>query len=314
MADFPLLGLNARFMAPPALEFHGQLSFMKAGLKFAHRITTVSPTYAREIATHEHGAGLDGVIRLRQADVSGILNGVDGRIWDPATDDALAQRYDIEALAGKAACKAELQARFGLEARADRPLFGLVSRLGAQKGVDLVLAAAPPLLAAGAQLAVQGSGDPALEEALRALAAAHPGSVGVAIGYDEALAHRLIAGADVVLVPSRFEPCGLTQLYGLRYGSLPLVRRVGGLADTVVGASPETLADGTANGIVFDAPTPAALEDAMRRAVALWRDTGTWQRLMRRAMARDVSWDPAARAYDALYRGLLSVPVPVPAR
>lgn len=306
MADFGLLDLTARFASAAGLEFHGQLSFMKAGLKHAHRITTVSPTYAREIATHEFGAGLDGVIRLRQADVSGILNGVDEAVWNPATDAALAQRYSAEQMEGKAACKTALQRRFGLEERPESPLFGLVSRLSAQKGLDLVLAAAPALLDEGGQLVMQGSGDPALERALLDLAAAWPGQIGVEIGYDEARAHQLIAGADVVLVPSRFEPCGLTQLYGLRYGSLPLVRRVGGLADTVIGADPLSLADGTATGIVFDEPVPWALVDAIRQAVGLYRQPDLWRSVQRRAMAERFSWHEAAVAYDDLYRSLLS--------
>lgn len=305
LADFGLLGLPSRLASAAGLEFHGQLSFMKAGLKFAHRITTVSPTYAREIATHAYGAGLDGVIRLRRTDVVGILNGVDGTVWNPAADPALPRPYDADDLSGKADTKRALQRAFGLEEVPSAPLFGLVSRLSEQKGVDLVLAAAPALMRDGAQLVVQGSGDPVLERELQALAAAHPGRMGVRIGYDEPLAHALIAGADAVLVPSRFEPCGLTQLYGLRYGSLPVVRRVGGLADTVVGADAATLADGTATGIVFDEATPDALADALRRAVALYRDRDAWTRAMRRAMTRDFSWDHAARDYDALYRDLL---------
>jgi starch synthase len=308
LPDFPLLGLGSRFASAAGLEFHGQLSFMKAGLKFADRITTVSPTYAREIATHEFGAGLDGVIRLRRQDVSGILNGVDGTVWNPATDPAIAQPYDADRLEGKAVAKRALQQHFGLAQDAAAPLFGLVSRLSGQKGVDLVLAAAPALLHDGAQLVVQGTGDPALEAALRQLAAAHPTQVGVKIGYDETLAHRLIAGADAVLVPSRFEPCGLTQLYGLRYGSLPVVRRVGGLADTVVGADEATLADGSATGIVFDEATPEALAGALHRAVALYRNRESWTRTMRRAMSRDFSWDPVARDYVTLYRELLAAP------
>ncbi len=309
LSDFGLLGLGSRFLGASALEYHGQLSFMKGGLKHAHRITTVSPTYAREIATPEFGAGLDGVIRLRQADVGGILNGVDEAVWNPATDAALAQRYSAERLDGKAVCKAELQRSFGLEPRPEAPLFGVVSRLSAQKGLDLVLAAAPVALADGAQLVVQGSGERGLEQALLALAASFPGQVGVRVGYDEAGAHRLIAGADVVLVPSRFEPCGLTQLYALRYGSLPLVRRVGGLADTVVGADEHSLASGEATGIAFDEASPAALADALHRAVRLYRQAEVWRGLQRQAMSRRFSWAEAARAYEVLYRSMLATPV-----
>ena len=306
--DFALLGLPARFMAPSGLEYHQQLSFMKAGLKFAQRVTTVSPTYAKEIATHEFGFGLDGVIRGRGSDVSGVLNGVDGAVWDPATDASLAARYSATQLQGKAACKRALQIELGLAPQPDAPLFGLVSRLTSQKGLDLLLAALPGLLRRGGQLALQGSGDPALEAAFVAAAQAHPGAVGVRIGYDEALAHRLVAGADAILVPSRFEPCGLTQLYGLRYGTLPVVRRVGGLADTVVDASEEAVQADRATGFSFDAATPAALDAAIQRTVAAYADPARWKQLMLRAMAQDFSWDGAAQKYLALYQQLLGPP------
>ena len=302
--DFAQLGLPLHFMQSHGVEFHGQLSFMKAGLKYARRVTTVSPSYAREIATHEFGCGLDGVIRSRGADVSGILNGVDGEVWNPATDSGLAARYSATDMAGKPRNKAALQKEMGLAAKPGAPLFGVVSRLTAQKGLDLVLAALPALLRQGAQLVVQGSGDPVLEAAFAAAAHAHPGQVAVRVGYDESLAHRLIAGADVILVPSRFEPCGLTQLYGLRYGTLPLVRRVGGLADTVVDADEGALRDGRATGFAFDAATPAALEAAIERALALYAQPQRWRVLMFTAMAQDFSWDGAAERYLGLYRSL----------
>ena len=303
--DFPLLGLSSRFMASTGLEYHQQVSFMKAGLKFAQRVTTVSPTYAREIGTHEFGFGLDGVIRGRGADVSGVLNGVDGAVWDPASDAGIAARYSAVQLAGKARCKQALQAELGLAPRADAPVFGVVSRLTSQKGLDLVLGALPGLLRRGGQLALQGAGDAALEAAFLAAAKAHTGEVAVRIGYDEALAHRLIAGADAILVPSRFEPCGLTQLYGLRYGTLPVVRRVGGLADTVVDASDDALQADRATGFTFDAATPAALDAALQRASTLYAQPERWRRLMARAMAQDFSWDGAAQKYVALYRDLI---------
>ncbi len=306
--DFALLGLPSRFMASSGLEYHQQLSFMKAGLKFAQRVTTVSPTYAREIATHEFGFGLDGVIRGRGGDVSGVLNGVDGVVWNPATDASLAARYSPTQLQGKAKCKLALQAELGLKPGAEAPLFGLVSRLTSQKGLDLLLGALPGLLRRGGQLALQGSGDPALEAAFVAAAQAHPGAVAARIGYDEAFAHRLIAGADAILVPSRFEPCGLTQLYGLRYGTLPVVRRVGGLADTVVDASDEAVQADRATGFSFDAATPAALDTAIQRAIAAHAEPARWQGLMRRAMAQDFSWTGAAQKYMALYRQLTGTP------
>jgi starch synthase len=304
MHDWALLGLASRLMSPAGLEYHGQLSFMKAGLKFAHHVTTVSPSYAHEIATHEFGCGLDGVIRNRAGHVSGILNGIDTQVWDPAADPAIAQRYDAERLAGKAVCRRALQAELGLEPDAKALLITIVSRLTSQKGLDLVLAALPGLLAAGGQLAVQGTGEPALEAAFRMAQHAHPGRVHVHIGYDEARAHRLIAGADAIAVPSRFEPCGLTQMYGLRYGTLPIVRRVGGLADTVTDATPEAVAAGRATGFVFDAATPAALERCLRRAAEWHATPARWQALMAAAMSSELSWTGPALAYRALYARL----------
>jgi starch synthase len=301
--DFRLLELPSRFMAHTGIEFHGQLSFMKAGLKYARRVTTVSPTYAREIGTHEFGAGLDGVIRGRGADVSGVLNGVDGEVWNPASDSALAADYSPEQMAGKVRCKQALQRELGLAERPDAPLFGVVSRLTSQKGLDLVLGALPGLLQRGAQLAVQGSGEPALEAAFRDAAKATPQQVAVRIGYDEALAHRLIGGADAILVPSRFEPCGLTQLYSLRYGTVPIVHKVGGLADTVVDASAENLAAGRATGFAFEAASVSALEGALQRACEMYaKDPSAWQKLQATAMAQDFSWRGAASHYLDLYR------------
>ena len=305
LADYGLLGLPTRLLTAQGVEFHGQVSCMKAGLAYADRITTVSPTYADEIATPEFGCGLDGVIRGRGAAVSGILNGVDGAVWNPATDSALAARYSGDDPGGKAQCKRALQTEVGLKPQADAPLFGAVSRLTSQKGLDLVLSALPTLLREGAQLFVLGTGEPALEAAFRAAAAEHPGRVAVRIGYDEALAHRVLAGADSILVPSRFEPCGLTQLYGLRYGTLPLVRRVGGLADTVFDAGDGALHGELATGFSFDVATPAALETTLRRAIAAYRQPTRWRRLMRQAMAQDVSWRNAAAAYIALYAASL---------
>ena len=303
--DFRLLDLPSRFMAHTGLEFHGQLSFMKAGLKYAKRVTTVSPTYAREIATHEFGVGLDGVIRGRGSEVSGVLNGVDGQVWNPADDDALQAHYSSAQMAGKARCKQALQRELGLAEKPDAPLFGVVSRLTAQKGFDLVLGALPGLVQRGSQLALQGSGEPGLEAAFREAAKAQPQQVAVRIGYDEAFAHRLIAGADAILVPSRFEPCGLTQMYGLRYGTLPIVRRVGGLADTVVDTTEENLRADRATGFVFDAASVSALDGALQRAADVYtKDRATWDKLQRRAMAQDFSWRGAAMQYLELYRAI----------
>ena len=302
MHDWAMLKLASRFMSPAGLEYHGQLSFMKAGLKFANRVTTVSPNYAREIATHEFGCGLDGVIRSRGDAVSGIINGIDAAVWNPANDPAIAQRYDAERLAGKRVCRKALQAELGLLPDDKALLMTIVSRLTEQKGLDLLLAALPELLAKGVQLAVQGTGDPSLEAAFRMAQAAHPGRVHVHIGYDEARAHRLVAGADAIAVPSRFEPCGLTQLYGLRYGTLPIVRRVGGLADTVqddTGAG-----DKASTGFTFDAATPVAFAAAVGRAATALAQPPRWQAIMRRAMARPLSWQGPARDYLALYESV----------
>ena len=301
-ADFHLLGLPGRFMASAGLEFHGQLSCMKAGLVFADRVTTVSPTYAREMATPEFGCGLDGLVRSRGADVSGILNGVDRVVWNPETDGAIVAHFGADALAGKAQCKAALQTALGLPAEPHAPLFALVSRLTSQKGLDLVLGALPELLAHGGQLAVQGSGDPQIERALAATAAQYPRRVAVRLGYDENFAHQMVAGADAMLVPSRFEPCGLTQLYALRYGTVPVVRRVGGLADTVQDVAQ---ARHGANGFVFDAANAAALADAITRTVTAYRMPPVWRQLMLRGMQQDFSWAEAAQHYIALYRSML---------
>ncbi|MFZ9478614.1 MAG: glycogen synthase GlgA [Steroidobacteraceae bacterium] len=293
LGDFPLLGLPAHCLdGLNGIEFHGQLSFMKAGLVDADVISTVSPTYAREITTAEFGCGLEGVLRSRTDDLHGILNGVDPAVWNPATDPHIVSRYDAADLDGKSQCKASIQQQMGLSVRSDAPLFAVVSRLSQQKGLDLLLEALPALLAAGGQLVLLGSGDAALESAFREAARAHPTAVGVQVGYDEAMAHRFIAGADVIVLPSRFEPCGLTQLYGLRYGTLPLVRRVGGLADTVDAST----------GFTFDAADATSLRGAVQHAVAAWRDRPLWLSMQQTAMERDHSWSAAAAAYTKLYR------------
>jgi starch synthase len=302
---FPELALPPAYFAVDGVEFYGRVSFLKAGLFYSDRLTTVSPTYAREIQTSDFGWGLDGLLRSRAGELSGILNGVDPQIWDPRHDPYLPRAYgEDDAPAGKPAAKAALQSRLGLAENRDAPLYGVVSRLTWQKGLDLLLSSVPELAAGGGQLAVLGSGDGDLEQGFAATARAHGGHVAVELGYDEALAHQIFGGCDVVLLPSRFEPCGLTQLYALRYGALPLVRRVGGLADTVVDATAVSLADGTATGFAFDEETPAALLAAVGRASELMRQPGIWRRMMRQAMTRDFSWEAAARHYLALYQGM----------
>ena len=297
------LGLPIGQLTPPGVEFHGGISFMKAGLVYARKVTTVSPTYAREICTPEFGYGLDGVLRDRGADLSGILNGVDYAVWNPA-DAAIASPYRADDLAGKHVCKRALQRELGLSCNAAAPLVVVVSRLFVQKGMDLLLDALPDLLDAGGQLAVLGAGDGELEGGFRRAAAAQPGRVALHVGYDEALAHRFIAGGDVLAVPSRFEPCGLTQLYALRYGTLPLVRRVGGLADTVIDANADNLAADRATGFVFAEASGEAVGKRLREACALYRQPPVWQQVQRRAMAQNFSWDDSAAHYEALYRKL----------
>jgi starch synthase len=311
--NFPMdcladLILPVRKLTPGGIEFHGKISFMKAGLVYSNKITTVSPTYAGEIRTHEFGYGLEGVLRDRGGDLSGILNGVDYSVWDPDDPD-IAQPYRADSLAGKKVCKLALQSELGLSSRAEGPLFVVVSRLFMQKGMDLLLAALPDLLGEGAQLAVLGTGDEDLETGFRNAAAANPERVAVFVGYDEAMAHRFIAGGDVLLVPSRFEPCGLTQLYALRYGTLPLVRRVGGLADTVVDATAENLRSDRATGFVFSEAVGQALGTRVRESCALYRDQNAWLQVQRRAMVQKFSWDDAAANYETLYRSLWAEPV-----
>ncbi|OLL32598.1 starch synthase [Burkholderia sp. SRS-W-2-2016] len=303
--QFGQLGLPADFFDMHGVEFYGQLSFLKAGLYYSDRITTVSPTYAREIQTIAHGGGLDALLRHRAHDLSGILNGVDYTVWNPASDALLATHYSASRLAGKLACKEALQKRFGLAQKSDALLFGVVSRLTEQKGLDLLLGAVPEIVKRGGQLVVFGTGDPALENGLKMVAQAHPESVAVELGFDEALAHTIIAGSDVVAVPSRFEPCGLTQLYALAYGSLPLVHCVGGLADTVSDASLENLADDCATGFVFERFEPQGLAAAIRRAFALYGRRTEWKAAQRRAMRQDFGWGASAERYLALYRELL---------
>lgn len=294
------VGLPAAGFTVDGFEYHGRLSFLKAGLLHSDRITTVSPTYARELMRPEFGMGFEGILAARRARLSGILNGVELDIWDPATDPALVQTYTERSLARRATNRAALERRFGLEA-GDGPLFCVISRLTPQKGADLLLEALPRLLARGARLVVLGSGDADLEAACRGAAASHPGRVGVQIGYDESLSHLMQGGADCILIPSRFEPCGLTQLYGLRYGCLPLVARTGGLADTVIDANEAALAAGCATGFQFAPITTAALADAIDRACDAFADRDCWRRMMRRAMRHPVGWGTSAAAYRALY-------------
>lgn len=294
------LGLPASGFTLDGFEFWGQVSALKAGLTGATALTTVSPTYARELAQPAFGMGLEGVIRARAADLTGILNGIDTQVWNPATDPLI---LPFTTPAGKGPNARNLRAEFGLAPGAG-PLAAVVSRLSDQKGLDLLLQALPGFLARGGQLVLLGAGDRTLEQAWLAAAARHPDQLGVRIGYDEALSHRIYAGADAVLVPSRFEPCGLTQLYALRYGAVPVVARTGGLADTVIHANAAALAAGVATGLVHDPADAGALGRALDDLCALWSDRATFARMARNALRHPVGWEASAPRYAALYARL----------
>jgi starch synthase len=304
-AAFGSLGLPAEAWAMDGVEYHGGVGFLKAGLQSAWAVTTVSPTYAREIRTVEFGMGLEGLILSRGESVSGIVNGIDVAEWNPESDPALASPFSIRALGRRAANKRALEREFGLDS-GDGPLFVVISRLTWQKGMDVLLEAIEHLVWLGGRLALLGAGDAALEQALHVAAARYPGRIAIRTGYDEALSHRMQAGGDAILVPSRFEPCGLTQLYALRYGCVPVVARTGGLADTVIDANLAALSTGVATGVQFDGATPAALKAALDRTVALWRRPDDWRAIQRAGMRQDFSWRRSGAAYAALYRQLLA--------
>lgn len=300
------LGLPPHAFTADGVEYYGHIGYLKAGLALADRITTVSPTYAAEIRSAAHGMGLDGLLRHRVGALSGILNGVDTEVWNPATDPLLPARYDSRRLARRVENRRALQRRLGLAEDERALLVGVVSRLTWQKGMDLLPDFLPSLLEAGGQLALLGSGDFAVEDLLTTASAAAPDRLSVTIGYDESLAHQIQGGVDVLLVPSRFEPCGLTQLCALRYGAVPMVARAGGLADTVIDTNEMALAAGAGTGIVFAPDSPDALRFALERAVTLHRDPRTWQQLQRRGMKTDVSWTRPAQQYAALFRALVN--------
>ena len=294
--DLPLSSL-----AMEGLEFHGGMSFLKAGLFYAQAITTVSPGYAGEIQTPERGYGMDGLLRLRRGSLAGIRNGIDTRIWNPATDPMIPEHYDADSLELKSINKVALQRRVGLRVDAEIPLLGLVSRLTHQKGIDLLVEAGPHIAELPSQLVILGTGERGLEDAARALAARHPDNVAAVVGFDEGLAHLVEAGADIFLMPSRFEPCGMNQMYSQRYGTPPVAHATGGLVDTVVDCEPATLANGSAAGFLFREPTATALLAAVERAIALYRDRRSWRVLQRNGMARDFGWTGAARRYARIY-------------
>lgn len=291
------IALDPALFRPDGMEFFGRLAFIKGGIAYADALNTVSPTYAREIQTPEYGFGLDGALRARADDLTGILNGVDYREWSPDVDPLLPERYSPEDLTGKRLCKKELLAEFGLPNEAiDRPLIGLVSRFTRQKGADILAEAASDLLAEDVYLVALGTGEPEYEDFFRALAARYPGQVAVHVGFDNGMAHRIEAGADMFLMPSRYEPCGLNQIYSLRYGTVPVVRATGGLDDTID--------EGT--GFKFREYAGWALAEAVRAAIRAFGDRQGWEAMMRRGMKKDFSWKASAAEYSALYGKLVA--------
>ncbi len=290
------VGLDPVLYHTEGLEFNGMISYLKGGIIFSDAVTTVSPTYAREIQTPEYGFGFDGLLRSRNYKLRGILNGVDYTEWNPETDSYLPAHFSADDLSGKAECKRQLLAEMGLSGDLERPLIGIVSRFADQKGFDLVAGIAAPLAEENVALAVLGSGDQRFEDMFRQLNAARPDKFAVKIGYDNALAHRIEAGSDMFLMPSRYEPCGLNQIYSLRYGTVPIVRATGGLEDSV----------DSSTGFKFGQYSPAALAGAIGRALEAWQSREAWRERMRRGMAKDFSWDASAVEYQRLYAGLAS--------
>src|SRR5579863_190421 len=301
------IGLPPQAMSVDGVEYYGNVGYLKAGLQFADRITTVSPTYAREIMTPEFGMGLDGLIRYRANVVSGILNGIDEEVWNPATDAHLPQPFAAQRIDQRSRNKTVLQKRMDLAVRPEAPLFGIVTRISLQKGLDLLIEALPDLVAAGGQLALLGSGERSLEEGFAEAAQKHAGAVGCIFAYDEGLAHLIQGGSDFILVPSRFEPCGLTQLCALRYGAIPVVARVGGLADTIVDANEAALMAGVATGVQFAPPATVELTGAIGRANTLFQDQASVRRTRLNGMRADVSWRGPAKRYAALYHEIAGV-------
>jgi starch synthase len=301
--DMKVAGLDWRLFNPRQLEFYGKLSFLKAGIVYADLLNTVSPTYAREVQTPYFGYGMQGVLTENQHRLSGIVNGVDYSMWDPRHDKHLAANYTADDLSGKMVCKEALQREFGLAEDTDAPLCGVVARLTEQKGVDLIVAVAPGILDKGGQLVILGEGDRKYHHLLERLRDRYPGRMGLYLGFSEATAHRIEAGADFFLMPSAYEPSGLNQLYSLRYGTPPVVRATGGLADTVTDATPENLASGTATGFRFAGYSPHECWRAVERAMGMYRDyRDDWLAVVRTGMTQDWSWDRSAAEYEALYR------------
>lgn len=301
---FHALNLSNKLWHHDGVEYHGMLSFLKGGLAYADRITTVSATYAEEIQTPEFGCGLEGLLSHKHAILSGILNGMDLEQWDPATDPHIANNYTARTIKQKLLNKTALQERMSLPVDENIPVFGLISRLVEQKGIDLVLACLPHMVKLPMQFVLLGSGDKSIELKIQQFANLYPDKFAVTIGYDEQLAHQIEAGVDIFLMPSRFEPCGLNQMYSQRYGTIPIVRKTGGLADTIEDALPNTIADGSATGISFNDAAPGALLEAIKRALILYENKSSWRKIQQSAMKKDFSWENSANQYLALYKEL----------
>ncbi len=298
--DMPLTGMDWKYFNLHQMEAWGDLNLLKTGLSFADQITTVSPTYAKEICEAEGGYGLDGLLRFRRKDLTGILNGIDDEVWNPETDSYLPAKYSVSNLSeGKPRCKTHLQQRMKLPQLSHVPVFGMVSRMADQKGFDLVMGSAERLLNQKIQMVFLGSGEPSYEAQLRGLAGRYPEQVAVEIGFDESLSHQIEAGADAFLMPSRFEPCGLNQMYSQKYGTVPIVRRVGGLADSVVDlqSNPES-----ATGFMFTDYSRDQFVETAERAIRTYGDRPTWERLMQNGMTSDFSWNRSAATYVDVYR------------
>ncbi|MCF6235450.1 MAG: glycogen synthase GlgA [Gammaproteobacteria bacterium] len=300
--EFFDLQLPPELWSMNGVEFHGHFSFIKGGLATADMLSTVSPTYAKEIRTPQFGYGLEGLLEHRVDRLMGILNGVDYALWDPKNDPYIIKPYTSKTIRFKSVNKSALQEHMGLPASENTPLIGVIGRMVEQKGFDLLLANIDPLIKSGVQLVVLGSGEPHFEEAFKAAATQYPQNISVQIGYDETLAHHIESGSDMFLMPSRFEPSGLNQLYSLRYGTVPIVHHIGGLADSVVDASEENQKAKTATGFVFNEPTPASLLTALQRAIALYKQPKVWKQLMKTGMKQDFSWKQSAKQYSILYQ------------
>ncbi len=298
------LNLPGQLWHPYGIEFHDMLSFLKGGLVYSDRITTVSPTYAKEIQTAEFGYGLEGLLSYRKDFLTGIINGIDADQWNPETDANISQTFNRQTIHKKGLNKTALQEKLSLPVNKNIPVFALISRLVEQKGIDLILECLPEMLTHPLQFVLLGSGNKGFEQRLYNFSESHPDKISITIGYDEALAHLIEAGADIFLMPSRFEPCGLNQIYSQRYGTIPIVRNTGGLADTVVDTVPETLDNNTATGIVFDEASPGALMEAIKRSLVLYHHPKTWKKLQTNGMKKDYSWSKSAEQYMALYSHL----------